>query len=59
MKRGNVKSYTILAGGQSGKVNSVHYKDQLKSWRKGAYKETQFENNPNRLKNINNIISFK
>ncbi|WP_035084957.1 penicillin acylase family protein [Aquimarina latercula] len=59
MKKGNVKSYTILAGGQSGKVNSVHYKDQLKSWRKGTYKETQFENNPNRLKNINNIISFQ
>lgn len=59
MKKGNVKAYTILAGGQSGKINSIHYKDQLKSWENGEYKETQFENNPNKLKNIKNIISFK
>ncbi|MHA7059722.1 penicillin acylase family protein [Aquimarina sp. M1] len=59
MENENINSYTILAGGQSGKINSIHYKDQLKLWEKGTYKKTQFENNPNRLKNIKNIIKFK
>jgi penicillin amidase len=59
MKKDAIKAYTILAGGQSGNINSDHYKDQLGSWKSGKYKETQFESDPNRLKNIENIISFK
>ena len=59
MKKDQVKAYTVLAGGQSGQVNSIHYKDQLQLWRDGKHKETQFEKNPNQLKNIENIISFK
>lgn len=59
MEKDNIKAYTILAGGQSGNVNSIHYKDQLQLWKEGKHKETQFENNPNRLKNIENIIFFK
>ncbi|WP_299315152.1 penicillin acylase family protein [uncultured Aquimarina sp.] len=58
MGKDSVKSYTVLAGGQSGKINSKHYIDQLELWRKGKYKQSQFENNPNRLKNIKNIIKF-
>lgn len=59
MNKEQVKAYTVLAGGQSGQVNSIHYKDQLAIWREGKHKETQFEKDPNRLKNIENIISFK
>ena len=59
MKKDQVKAFTVLAGGQSGHVNSIHYKDQLQLWRDGEHKEAQFEKNPNQLKNIENIISFK
>lgn len=59
MKKGNVKSYTILGGGQSGKINSKHYKDQLALWKDGEHKETQFAADPAKLKNITNTIIFK
>lgn len=59
MKKGDIKGYTILSGGQSGKINSVHYKDQLQAWMNGEHKETQFASNPTRLKNITNTIIFK
>jgi len=59
MKEDTIKGFTILAGGQSGKINSMNYKDQLDLWKNGEYKETQFENNSNRLKNIKNTIFFK
>lgn len=58
MGKDEIKGYTILAGGQSGKINSPNYKDQLELWSKGKYKESQYENNPNRLENIKNIIKF-
>lgn len=56
---GKIEAQTIMAGGQSGLVNSKHYKDQVEPWRKGEYKKVQFSNSPNDLKNINNIIKFK
>lgn len=59
MKKDEVKAYTILAGGQSGRINSIHYKDQLQLWKEGKHKPTQFENDPNRLTNIENILFFK
>lgn len=59
MEKNNIKGYTILAGGQSGKINSKNYTDQLKLWEEGKYKQSQYENNPNRLENIKNIIKFK
>lgn len=59
MEKDKIKAYTVLAGGQSGNVNSVHYKDQLQMWKEGKHKETQYESDPNRLKNIEDIIFFK
>lgn len=59
VKDGNIQAHTILAGGQSGMINSTHYKDQIESWRKGQYKEAQFVNNPNKLEKIKNTIKFK
>ncbi|GAA0731512.1 penicillin acylase family protein [Aquimarina litoralis] len=58
MNKEEIKAYTVLAGGQSGKINSNHYKDQLELWRKGKYKQSQFVNTPDELKNIKNIIKF-
>ncbi len=58
MKDGAISGQTIIAGGQSGLINSRHYKDQLKLWKEGEYKETQFENDQNKLENIINIIKF-
>lgn len=59
MQKGNIKGYTIISGGQSGKINSKHYKDQLQLWKNGDHKETQSVSNPSKLKNITNTIIFK
>ncbi|CAL2082510.1 penicillin acylase family protein [Tenacibaculum sp. 190524A02b] len=59
MEKGNIKGYTIMAGGQSGKINSNNYSDQIDYWKKGRYKKTQFAENPEDLKNIINTINFK
>lgn len=58
VKDGKMQAHTILAGGQSGLINSIHYKDQIEPWRKGHYKKVQFENNPKKLAKIKNIIKF-
>ncbi|MEP0264427.1 penicillin acylase family protein [Dokdonia sp.] len=55
---GQIQAQTIMAGGQSGMINSKHYKDQIEPWKKGQYKTVQFVNNPNKLENIKNIIKF-
>ncbi|AXG70231.1 acyl-homoserine lactone acylase QuiP [Kordia sp. SMS9] len=59
MKKNNIKGYSILAGGQSGKMNSPNYEDQLLHWEKGKFKETQFSKDPNQLKNIMYTIRSK
>ncbi len=59
MEKDNIKGYTIMAGGQSGKVNSKNYTNQLEDWKIGNYKETQFSENPEELKNIISTISFE
>ncbi|AGC75275.1 penicillin amidase [Nonlabens dokdonensis] len=59
MKANNIKGYTIMAGGQSGKLNSKNYADQINGWKNGNYKETQFVENPEELKNITTTIYFK
>jgi len=59
MKKGNIKGYSIIAGGQSGKINSSHYTDQLSLWKNGKYKETQFSATPSGLRNITNLIIFR
>jgi penicillin G amidase len=51
-----IKGYTIMAGGQSGKINSIHYKDQLNYWKDGKYEKTQFSDNPENLENIKTSI---
>lgn len=58
VKDGNIQAQTILAGGQSGVINSIHYKDQLESWTKGQYKKAQFVNNPDKLEKIKNTLKF-
>ena len=58
VKDGKMQAHTILAGGQSGLINSIHYKDQIEPWSKGQYKEVQFENNPDKLEKIKNVIKF-
>ncbi|GGG24273.1 penicillin acylase [Dokdonia pacifica] len=58
MDKGSIKGYTILAGGQSGKINSKNYTNQLGLWKDGKYKESQYKSHPNELKNIDNIIKF-
>jgi penicillin amidase len=55
---GKIQAHTILAGGQSGMINSRHYKDQIEPWRKGQYKKVQFLTNPDKLEKIKNIIKF-
>ncbi|WP_440880063.1 penicillin acylase family protein [Tenacibaculum sp. C7A-26P2] len=52
MEEGNIIGFSVIAGGQSGKINSKHYLDQLESWKKGVYHQTQFVNNPKELKKI-------
>ena len=59
IKDNKIYAQTILAGGQSGRINSEHYKDQIETWRNGKYKTAQFLNTPDSLKNIKNIIKFK
>ncbi|WP_299676661.1 penicillin acylase family protein [uncultured Dokdonia sp.] len=59
INEGEIQAQTILAGGQSGMINSKHYKDQIRPWRNGEYKKVQFVGNPNQLENIENIIKFK
>lgn len=59
INEGQIQAQTIMAGGQSGMINSKHYKDQIEPWKNGQYKKVQFENNPNKLKNIKNILKFK
>ena len=58
VKNGNIQAHTILAGGQSGLINSTHYKDQIESWRKGEYKKSQFVANPAKLEKIITTIKF-
>ncbi|MCC9018880.1 penicillin acylase family protein [Flavobacterium lipolyticum] len=58
VKDGSIQAHTILAGGQSGLINSAHYKDQIESWSKGQYKKSQFVNNPAKLKKIVTTIKF-
>lgn len=58
VKDGKMQAHTILAGGQSGLINSIHYKDQIEPWSKGHYKKVQFEKNPKKLEKIKNIIKF-
>ena len=55
----SISGYTIMAGGQSGKLNSLNYVDQLKLWSDGEYKITQFSNRPEYLENIVYSINFK
>ncbi len=43
---------TILAGGQSGRVNSIHYADQLEMWKSGAYNQVKFEKGEKRSVNF-------
>lgn len=59
MKSESIEGYTVLAGGQSGKVNSTHYKDQLNNWKEGDYHLMQFSRQASELKNITSVIKFK
>lgn len=59
MKKNNIKGYTIMAGGQSGKINSKNYIDQINDWKNSNYKKTQFTENPEELKNITTTLYFK
>lgn len=59
MKKDNIKGYTIMAGGQSGKINSKNYIDQINDWKNGNYKKTQFTENPEELKDITTTLYFK
>ncbi|WP_209405588.1 penicillin acylase family protein [Pseudozobellia sp. WGM2] len=58
MKKGSIEGHTIMAGGQSGKMNSANYSNQINDWRDGKYKKTQFKENPKKLKNISTTLSF-
>ena len=58
MKKNEISGYNIMAGGQSGKMNSKNYTDQILLWKKGTYKKTQFELDPENLANIINTINF-
>ncbi len=37
IKENSINGYSIMAGGQSGKLNSPNYKNQLELWRLGKY----------------------
>jgi penicillin G amidase len=45
-----ISIYSILAGGQSGRVNSVHYLNQLELWSKGTYHTIEFNKDFSKLK---------
>lgn len=47
---------TILAGGQSGRVNSIHYDDQVAPWKDGVYNTIVFDS---KREGSNEGISFK
>ncbi len=59
MEKDQIKGYTSLAGGQSGKMNAKHYSDQMDNWREGTYKSTQFTDDPTQLHHIINTLNFK
>lgn len=40
------KIETVIAGGQSGRVNSPHYKNQVEMWKTGAYHTIDFATPP-------------
>ena len=54
-----VRTKTILAGGQSGRLNSPHYKDQISLWEENQYRTPQLPVNQEALKNISTKIFFK
>jgi len=54
----SIQAYSILAGGQSGRLNSTNYKDQLNQWKNGLYHKIQFKNKLQELKNIKQTIKF-
>lgn len=58
IKDKKIQANTILAGGQSGIINSKHYRDQIEPWRKGEYKQAQFAANPKELVKIKQTIKF-
>lgn len=53
-----VHCYAVLEGGQSGRLNSPNYSDQLEIWQSGKYRECQSPENPKQLKNIITIIKI-
>lgn len=59
MKKDKITGYNIMAGGQSGRINSKNYIDQIDDWKNGIYKKTQFTENPEELMNIITTINFK
>jgi penicillin amidase len=59
LSKKGIKGYTIMAGGQSGCINSQNYKDQLTKWKVGKYNITQYVEQPKDLKNIKTKILFK
>ena len=59
LSKNGIKGHTIMAGGQSGCINSQNYKDQLTKWKEGKYNVTQYVEDPKDLKNITAKILFK
>lgn len=54
-----IKSKMILTGGQSGRVNSKNYSDQLLAWKEVRYHEVQATKKATELKKIQSIILFR
>lgn len=54
-----VNSKVIVAGGQSGRVNSPNYKDQIIRWQNNEYRTPQLTTNKSELKNIKTKIVFQ
>lgn len=53
-----INSWMITGGGQSGRINSRFYGQQLPAWQKNAVHPTQFVSSPAQLKAISHQILF-
>lgn len=53
-----IKSKMVLAGGQSGRVNSKNYRDQLPAWKEVSYHDVQAVKKSSQLKKIQSVILF-
>jgi penicillin amidase len=55
----DIKCYSVIAGGQSGRPNSKLYSNQFSEWESGAYHEMQYVDAANAIEDVKQLITIK